>query len=521
MTEDAPVNERFDDAPTVSAILEILRDYLRVILATVAGVVLVTFLVTMVMYVRAPKEQLASTGFRLTFDGVLEDRFANGLRFSVAEVVSTTVLSEVYAANDLQQYGSLEDFKEAMFVLQSNPELDLLSMEYQSKLGDLKLTAVDRARLEEEFRQKRLALKSPNYALHFRRLVGRFRVPSPLVNKAMLDTLSTWARHADQRKGAIRYDVPILSKNVLKKDFWTSEDFIVAADILRNTAAHILGSIEKITALPGAGATRIGDEQRSLEDVRTNLTDLVRFKIEPLIGVIRATGVSRNVMGTDLYFASRGFEVQLARDEANSRIKTLQEALRGYQLRASEDGSGRVEGRAGAVTPQISESFIDRLVTLADESKDAIFRQDLTRRIINEGIAVANLNRQADYYDALRKGFAATRRARNPEVEADVLRRIADIFGDLEKSMDHVQAIYKQIAEQTLNPDTVMYSITSPYAEHTISSMPIRSAAVNVVIAFVAAIILAPLLALLHAYFRRIFRANHPPAGGSAAGASA
>lgn len=159
MTDDRDsfVNEGADEAPTISTILRVLRDYGRFILALVVATVLVTACLVMILYVRAPKEQLGTTAFRLTFE---DDEFANGMRFSTGEIVSTAVLAEVYKANDLQQYGALADFKDAVFVLQSNPAMDLLALEYQTKLGDSKLTTVDRSRLEEEFRKKRDSLKA-------------------------------------------------------------------------------------------------------------------------------------------------------------------------------------------------------------------------------------------------------------------------------------------------------------------------------------------------------------------------
>ena len=37
--------------------------------------------------------------------------------------------------NELEGYGSYEDFKNSVFVLQSNPELELLSYEYEAELA--------------------------------------------------------------------------------------------------------------------------------------------------------------------------------------------------------------------------------------------------------------------------------------------------------------------------------------------------------------------------------------------------
>src|SRR3712207_7391457 len=55
-----------------------------------------------------------------------------------------------------------------------------------------------------------------------------------------------------------------------------------------------------------------------LADLRANLEDLKRFKVEPLIGIIRATGLSRNPIRIEQYFEGRLTEAQLARSEEHT-----------------------------------------------------------------------------------------------------------------------------------------------------------------------------------------------------------
>ncbi|MBE3112431.1 MAG: hypothetical protein IMZ46_18310 [Acidobacteria bacterium] len=97
-------------------------------------------------YLRFPAEQVATLEFRLLFEGADKGQYPNGTKFNPTEIASAPVLNEVFKANDLQRFGRYDAFKETLFILQSNPELDLLSYEYQAKLADTKLTPVDRAR---------------------------------------------------------------------------------------------------------------------------------------------------------------------------------------------------------------------------------------------------------------------------------------------------------------------------------------------------------------------------------------
>ena len=142
----------------------------------------------------------------------------------------------------------------------------------------------------------------------------------------------------------MRYNIPVLSRNALQKDFLASEDYIISADILRTKIERILKSVVAMAEIPGASAVRM-NEQVGLADLRANLEDLNRFKVEPLISLIRESGLSRNPTRIGQYFEGRLFEVQLARTEMEQRIKSMQEALR--ELRAA----GHRRQRAGRARP--------------------------------------------------------------------------------------------------------------------------------------------------------------------------
>ena len=59
----------------------------------------------------------------------------NGTPFSPAEIVSPPVLTAVYEKNDLKRFGRYEDFKDAVFVLQANEALNLLTLDTSRAVG--------------------------------------------------------------------------------------------------------------------------------------------------------------------------------------------------------------------------------------------------------------------------------------------------------------------------------------------------------------------------------------------------
>ena len=58
----------------------------------------------------------------------------------------------------------------------------------------------------------------------------------------------------------MRYNIPVLSKNALQKDFLASEDYIISADILRTKIERILKSVAAMAEIPGASAVRMNDQ---------------------------------------------------------------------------------------------------------------------------------------------------------------------------------------------------------------------------------------------------------------------
>ena len=396
-----PVADVYDDEISLQPLLRTMWSYRRVVSLAVAGVMGIFVVAMLAAYVFQAVERLGTLEFRLLFEGASQGEYPNGTPFSSAEITSTPVLTEVFEMNDLEGYGSYEDFKNSIFVLRSNPELELLSYEYQVKLAASGLSPVDRASIEEEFQTRRDSLTDPRFSLNWRGDARVARMPPSLASKVLDDTLSTWARQAAERKGALRYNISVLSKNILEPDLIEAEDYITGIDILRAQVRRIIANIDQIATLPGAAVIRLGDGGTSLAEIRVNLEDVLRFQIQPLVGMIRMTGLSRDPESLGRYVDDQFFQINLERAEAEKRVAAVQESLRAYMLQRGavpEAGAGGAIPRPApggeAMIPQLGESFLDRLVEMSTMNSDIEYRQRLTDRIIEESVAVAALERE-------------------------------------------------------------------------------------------------------------------------------
>ena len=466
--------------------IDTLRRYRRVIVASTLIVGVLFIIAALGAVVLSPSERIASVSFRLLFEGAAQNKYPNDAPFSPVEIVASPVAAEVYRANDLQRFGKFEDFKDSLFVQQANPELDLLGYEYESKLADSKLSTVDRAKIEEEFRRRRESLVDPTFAVSLRRS-ERFKVlPRELAQKVLTDTLTTWAQQAEKTKGVMKYQVPILSSKVFSRETLESSDYLVAADQLRAGALRILATITALEKVPGALTVRTAKDAVTLPEIRARLEDVMRFELEPLLGIIRSEGITKNARLVSLYASNMVFQLQLDKQEIQSRAQALQTSLRDYVAPTSSGsmadsrGSGSARQGGGLDTPglmpQLSESFLDRLEKMSalTQKGEMEYRRKLTDQVIQETRQVATVEKELAYYEALLKNVEGigNRSAGNPELVNLIKARSLTAFEGIEKATDQLSGLYQEISAQNLNPAARLFEFTGPFSDNTATSRP-------------------------------------------------
>ena len=504
--------DRADDEVSLTPYFETLWAYRRVIAASVVGVVAFYLVAVLLVFLVAPTERLGSIQFRLLFTGAEKGQYPNGTLFSASEIVAGPVLSEVFKANDLQRFGKYEDFKDSVFVLQSNLDLELLAYEYRARLADTKLGPVDRGALEQEFRKRREALIDPVYTISMRREERLKNLPRDLMNKVLLDILTTWAKQADERKGAMQYDVSILSVNILQRDMLEQEDYLVAIDILRAKTARVLATIDEIAELPGARAMRVGEERVTLAEVRADFEDVIRFKLEPLLGLIRSEGVTKNSRVLSIYADNQLFQLRQEQQESASRLEALQASVREFSTqsgpaagdaKAGAAGSGGSTG-VGAVTPQLDQSFLDRIMGLSTAKEEFDYRREITDRVIKESERMAARAREVAYYEDLTKELRASggRTVGSQDMVTLIKKRSAEAFDEIVKGIERTALIYRELSLMNLNPSTTVFAVTEPFTEQTHRSLTLRTVVLYLVLVLMLAIILAPIGCLIHDSFR-------------------
>jgi hypothetical protein len=499
-----------DDADiSLAPIVDTLRRYRNIIGGAVVAVSVVFVIGVLAMLLIFPAERVASVEFRLLFEGAALGQYPNKMPFSSAEIVSPAVVTEVFQTNELQQYGAYEAFKGALFIQQSNPKLDQLAHEYQGKLADAKLTAVDRSRLEAEFSQKRAALPDPTFSLSLRRS-ERFKVlPTALAQKVLTDVLAGWAAQAE-RMGAMKNQSPILPSGALSKERFDDEDYLTSTSLLHARAVRMIETLDDLQKVPGALTIRTAKEGVSLSELRANLEDTLHSELEPLLGIIGSEGVTKNAERLRIDASARAFQVRLERQVAEGRASAVRNALADYMSQRgsrpasdAKSGTARQPGfDAPAAIPQFSESFLDRLGQMSSsaQTSDTEYRQKLTDQVILEELQVVALDKELAIYEELVKSVRGigSRPAGSPEVVTMVKTRNQAAFASIAKATDQLADLYQQLSVQNLNPGARLFAITIPFIQYTERSLSIRSVALSFVLTLTLTFIAVAAGCLVH-----------------------
>ncbi len=344
----------------------------------------------------------------------------------------------------------------------------------------------NRQRLEQEFLEKKKALMVPVYSLTFIQGGRAGSIPDNVAAKVLQDILREWSVFAERVKGANKFQLELVSPNVLKKEDIEAEDYLVATDILRVMTQRVSKDLEALAGLPGARVVRVGDQGISLSDLRYRLQDLERFKLNPLLGLIRQTAVSKHPEFTLGYLQNQIFDLKLKTEQAAANVAIYENSLNQYiqKSRGSGLSPAQGEGMPGpssqqgmfsnvpAMIPQFGESFLDSLVQMAQENSDAMFRQTITKNVIDVGLEKVELEFQARFYEDMWTKINLQINGEQAKSDNDaafltlaaerIEKTQQEIFDGLMNSIKDLNLLYDSLSRSSLNPDAVLYSVTSP-----------------------------------------------------------
>jgi hypothetical protein len=239
------VDTRFD-------VLKALRDHRRVVVAVTGTVtLLVAALGAFYLWRWQPVRRASVLSFRPTFQGATAGTYPNGLPFASSDIAAAPILDLVFDKNTLQEYCSRDAFRGGFYVEQRSDQSAFLDAEYQARLADNRITAVERQALQAEYEAKRQALPI-QYRLVFVRPRECSAIPHVVVAKALDDVLNTWAEESERKRGVLSLQVEVLTPSMLDVGQGPGMSRLLRADLTRSALLRIAANVRKVELWPVA-----------------------------------------------------------------------------------------------------------------------------------------------------------------------------------------------------------------------------------------------------------------------------
>lgn len=473
-----------------------IRRYQGPIRLAMLAIAAALFIGIAVIYLLIPTQRVTTLDFRLAFRGAEKGEYPNGTPFSSTEIVSPTVLNEVFRHGDYAQYLEFDDLKSSLFVVQSNEALQALMRAYRAKLSDPKLTAVDRARIEQEFEEKRASLSKADYSISLANSERISKVPNSIRQKILNDTLATWAEQTVDDKGVSLYDISILSSGVFADVSSPAYDYLVGLDVLRSKINSVIENVDQLLAIPGAKVLRTEKTNRSLAELRTKLSDLTSYRLRPLIGTVASEGISKNPAASLEFLRSQLAFTRLEVQEGQSRVASVRDSLERYMQERKTTSPERSDSAGPTDSIIMDQSFLNRIVELSAEGNDLAYRQRLVDEYRRASIEVVPLESEVRYYEMLLQSFGGRSRA-----ATDAERTLIDgerqaIVAEAVAATNEVNEIYERLSKD-LNPSTMLYALNGPVAttnERAVSGSALIVAALVLLMLAFPAVVLVTLI---------------------------
>ncbi len=494
--------ERRSRGISAAAVLDAIRVNVASILLTILAVGIGYFLLAMTYTLMQPVARHSTLGFRLEFPGADAGEYPNGLKFSGGDIIDTPVLRGVFDANQLGRFMSFGDFSRSVVVLEANAALDALAREYEAKLANTRLTAVERDRLEAQYEQKRASLRKNEYSLNLTTREGITRVPASVTAKVLPDILRAWADFAANTRQVLLYRVPLVSQQAVARHANPPNDLLVSLLSLRATAGELHENLLALSKLPGSEVIRAGERRVSLAELDLELTQLQRGGVEYLIATALRTGA------VDRASAIAVLEAQLAYDAraltaAEDRVQVLRTTLDDYLRKTTEAPKApavdRMEPGPSEENIVISDSFLDRLVAISQNASDLEFRQRYVDDIRAAALVAVPLRATVDYERRLLEDIRSGSQGSAASI-ADLRARHTVVVRNLQQIAADLEQI-RAVLSRSLTTSNQMYTVTGPtitVAERGVSMAKLAGGGIVVVI-------LAAILAVLAAVVREQF----------------
>ena len=437
----------------------------------------------------------------LNFPQAAQSKYPNGSAFSPSDIVSNTVLEKVWSENKLSDKGiKLQDFQKSLTAIPYTGEINFIDTKYKGLLATKNLSRTDIEKIEADYRAEVSQASSKNIKLVLDS--GKNSYDLGLASKVLNDIATTWSQTAIEKLGVSRS--PVQDSLVLNDQMKSESPFIVV-NYLNDVAYKAQSVIDLMRADPNSNSYRDEKTGSNLSGLSLRLTEIANYQIDQL-----GAFVSTNLRLNDMELLQARYRIQDLQEQRKVlllKAESNQRALSDYSGNKNQgnSASGDLKNRSSASNDsgvQINGDAITKLFSLATESKDAEYRQQLTsERIRLEGQA-NELNLRIAKLERMLSSGQSKSNTLSPESKKEYSVMVEKVWANLAGTIDAISRIQVMAQKDFVGDSGLLYTLVSQPESYSPGRSALKKAGL---ISIFAAIFLSVLFTLGQLFASKVF----------------
>jgi hypothetical protein len=442
-----------------------------------------------------------SIGLGLNFPQAAQGKYPNGSAFSPSDIVSNTVLEKVWSENKLADRGiTLQSFQRSLSAIPYTGEINFIDTKYKGLLAQKNLSRTDIEKIEADYKAEVAQASSKNIKLVLDS--GKNSYDLGLASKVLNDIATTWSQTAIEKLGVSRS--PVLDGLALNDQMKSESPYIVINylnDVVYRAHAIIT------TMLGDVNSNSYRDEKSgfNLMGLNARLDEIANYQIDQLDAF-----VAINTKLTDLERLQSEYKVKELQEQRKLlllKAESNRQALIDYtRLRNQSNTSapGQISSKGGSdiTGVQINGDAISRLVSLAEESKDAVYRQRLTDERISLENQANDLNTRISKLER-RINFTPNKAiGLTPESKKEYGALLDRTWGDLSGVINAITRIQVMAQKDFVGDSGLLYTLVSQPESYSPGRSALKKAGL---ISIFAALFLSVLFTLGQLFAGKVF----------------
>lgn len=319
------------------------------------------------------------------FEGRAENRYPNGVPFSLGDIVAPAVLTQVFERQKLAEQGlSLRDFQSAVSISPYVPTRAFIIASYSQALN-ARGANVAELREAQDALTRDLDIASQRYAVITFSQEG-FALPAEKVSAILTDIAKTWESTAIETRGVLKQDIRTIDPKIFDPANVQGLERLSTLDFVSKNLVALRNYLNQLARLPGGNLAQDKTTGQNIEALArmvdrsaTQLTQLpADWADSTSEAKSQALGLPINLYSETLFDPKQvdNMEYLVAIDLLRDRAKLIRDNIQ--QIVTAPSGNVAVDPETG-----LAARDVDRL--LFDTTEGDL--KQLTAPILSLGIA--------------------------------------------------------------------------------------------------------------------------------------